>query len=327
MSNPSTRTPTLLLPAAFLAASLTGTAAADDLLYSNGPIVTNPAGGTGSITGLPISNADGFTVPGSTFVFSTTGVNTALAPNTSIAEDFEVPAGGWDLDSLTVYAFQTSQTTATVTTIHVNLWTAPPYSEFSPGPLPSPLPQPVLAASIALPAGPGTFVCHRQSVTSTSTVRPVFSYTVPLNGLPDEGRLPPGTYWIQWSCEGAASPSANVFTPLVSPRSTVSNHNTRLFNSVDGSAAGQRSWFEGREGYVAGQSEGRAYAVPFELRGSPLPAGCPADINQDGGVDGSDIEAFFAFWEAGATEGDFNLDGGIDGSDVEAFFIAWESGC
>ncbi|MCX5691846.1 MAG: hypothetical protein NTV94_18975 [Planctomycetota bacterium] len=317
---------TLLLIAA--SGLLSTSSLAQDLLYSNGPFITNPTGGTGTIAGLPISNADGFTVPGSPFNFATNGVNTALAPNTSIAEDFVVPEGGWKLESLTVYAFQTSQTSPTITTIHVNLWTAPPYSANSPGPLPSPLPEPLLATSLALPAGPGSFICHRQGITSTSTVRPVFAYTVPLRSLPNGGRLAPGTYWIQWSCEGALAPSANVFTPLVSPRTSVANHNTRLFNSIDGSAAGPRSWFEGREGFVAGQADGRAYAVPFLLKGTVLPPpGCPSDINQDGGVDGSDIDSFFNFWESGAPEGDFNLDGGIDGSDVEAFFFAWESGC
>jgi hypothetical protein len=51
-----------------------------------------------------------------------------------------------------------------------------------------------------------------------------------------------------------------------------------------------------------------------------------ADFNVDGGVDGSDIEAFFVAWQAGAPEADFNMDGGVDGSDIEAFFIAWQNG-
>ncbi len=53
---------------------------------------------------------------------------------------------------------------------------------------------------------------------------------------------------------------------------------------------------------------------------------CPADFNADGGVDGSDVIAFFAAWEAGAAAADVNKDGGIDGSDVEAFFAVWEAG-
>ena len=53
---------------------------------------------------------------------------------------------------------------------------------------------------------------------------------------------------------------------------------------------------------------------------------CPADFNQDGGVDGSDIDAFFLAWEAGEMIADVNLDGGVDGSDIDVFFFAWENG-
>ncbi|MFZ4430759.1 MAG: GC-type dockerin domain-anchored protein [Phycisphaerales bacterium] len=55
-------------------------------------------------------------------------------------------------------------------------------------------------------------------------------------------------------------------------------------------------------------------------------ATCPADFNQDGGVDGTDVEVFMLAWEGGAPEADVNLDGGIDGSDVEVFFVAWSAG-
>ena len=40
------------------------------VLYDNGPIITNPRGGTGLIAGQPISQADPFTVPGQSFVRS-----------------------------------------------------------------------------------------------------------------------------------------------------------------------------------------------------------------------------------------------------------------
>jgi hypothetical protein len=52
---------------------------------------------------------------------------------------------------------------------------------------------------------------------------------------------------------------------------------------------------------------------------------CVADWNEDGGVDGSDVQAFFADWETG--NADVNEDGGTDGADVEAFFDLWEAGC
>ncbi|MBS0195301.1 MAG: hypothetical protein JSR77_00930 [Planctomycetes bacterium] len=53
---------------------------------------------------------------------------------------------------------------------------------------------------------------------------------------------------------------------------------------------------------------------------------CPADFNQDGGIDGADVEAFFNAWESGGNSADVNADGGIDGGDVETFFMAWEAG-
>ncbi|MBX3383258.1 MAG: hypothetical protein KF864_07095 [Phycisphaeraceae bacterium] len=53
---------------------------------------------------------------------------------------------------------------------------------------------------------------------------------------------------------------------------------------------------------------------------------CAADFNQDGGIDGADVEAFYDAWETGACDADVNLDGGIDGGDVEYFFGLWEAG-
>ena len=53
---------------------------------------------------------------------------------------------------------------------------------------------------------------------------------------------------------------------------------------------------------------------------------CPADFNQDGGVDGADVDSFFFAWESGESCGDVNRDGGVDGLDVSAFFVVWEQG-
>jgi len=53
---------------------------------------------------------------------------------------------------------------------------------------------------------------------------------------------------------------------------------------------------------------------------------CIADFNEDGGIDGSDVQAFFEAWENGQPEADVNEDGGIDGQDAQAFFSAWKAG-
>ncbi|MFM9956994.1 MAG: hypothetical protein ACKVZJ_02885 [Phycisphaerales bacterium] len=267
--------PASRLAAAVLVACAAGALDASEAhaaqLHSNGGFITNPTGGTGTIAGLPISNADGFTFPGVQGTFVTTGINATVAINTAVAEDFVVTNGGWKIDALTVYAFQTSQTAPSVTRVHVNLWTETPYSAGSPG-APPVIPTPVFTDDLVIDVAPGQFVAHRQGTTGTSTVRPVFRYTVPVPQIAALGFLPEGRYWIEWSFVGADLPSRNVFTPLISPRTSVINHNARLFNSIDGTAGGPRVWFEGREGFVAGVTEGRAYELPFELTGSLIPA-------------------------------------------------------
>lgn len=66
----------------------------------------------------------------------------------------------------------------------------------------------------------------------------------------------------------------------------------------------------------------------IRITGSNRP-GCPpciADHNRDGGVDGADIEAFFADWEQSLRCGDSNEDGGIDAADVVTFITRWQEG-
>jgi len=53
---------------------------------------------------------------------------------------------------------------------------------------------------------------------------------------------------------------------------------------------------------------------------------CPADFNQDGGVDGTDVDVFFEAWTAADSATDIDLSGGVDGADVDAFFLYWSAG-
>lgn len=73
-------------------------------------------------------------------------------------------------------------------------------------------------------------------------------------------------------------------------------------------------------------SPDEGYNVVLYIGNTTPPPPCPADYNQDGGVDGNDVEAFFIDWENAAPAADVNQDGGVDGGDVEAFFSVWERG-
>ena len=86
-------------------------------------------------------------------------------------------------------------------------------------------------------------------------------------------------------------------------------------------------WFIDDASAPNGTARSAAARIPFFCGSYGCPTACPADTNQDGGVDGDDVTTFFSGWEAGESSADFNQDGGVDGADVNAFFFAWEAGC
>lgn len=56
------------------------------------------------------------------------------------------------------------------------------------------------------------------------------------------------------------------------------------------------------------------------------PDGCPADYDQNGGIDGSDLALFFTDYEAGLPCSDIDQNGGTDGTDLATFFTLYEAG-
>ncbi|MBS0198023.1 MAG: right-handed parallel beta-helix repeat-containing protein [Planctomycetes bacterium] len=73
-------------------------------------------------------------------------------------------------------------------------------------------------------------------------------------------------------------------------------------------------------------SEGRSEDLNSDGIPDECQVTCYADFNQDGGIDGADVDEFFAAWETGDVRADVNLDGGVDGDDVSVFFAAWSLG-
>jgi hypothetical protein len=81
--------------------------------------------------------------------------------------------------------------------------------------------------------------------------------------------------------------------------------------------------FRARAINACGSAESAAATVTI----NNCPPPCPADFNGDSGVDGDDVIAFFAAWDAAAIAADINGDGGVDGDDVIYFFSRWDAGC
>ena len=221
-------------------------------------------GGTGLIAGQPISQADPFTVPGQSFVFSTTGVGRRSRRIVSVADDFTVPAGQrWDLDSVTLFAFQVSQTTPTVTSIRINLWSAAPESRRLTHLRPDRChsrrsPRVGAAGGAGRVRRPSRIVEFNEHGAAGVCVHGAAGRACG-SGVPD-----PETYWLEWSFEGwifvverirsvghAAEPGEQSLM--------------RLFNALN--SADTRDWSEG--GRVRrGASDGRVRELPFVLGGT-----------------------------------------------------------
>lgn len=60
--------------------------------------------------------------------------------------------------------------------------------------------------------------------------------------------------------------------------------------------------------------------------GTPPCPPCAADYDDNGGVDGGDLAAFFADFEEGAQCADVDQNGGVDGGDLAFFFEVFEAG-
>lgn len=85
-------------------------------------------------------------------------------------------------------------------------------------------------------------------------------------------------------------------------------------------------------GWVLVSGSGGHFRVPngsfrIDLEHGTPPLPCLADIDQNGGIDGGDLGAFFELFETGDAAADLDANGGIDGGDLATFFEHFEAGC
>jgi hypothetical protein len=114
----------------------------------------------------------------------------------------------------------------------------------------------------------------------------------------------------------------------VSPESVVGDTTTFGAENADGTVA-----------LVLNETrDSLSFSAPISYRGNSTLVdtgicdggnGCPpcaADYDNNGGVDGGDLGAFFADFEAGETCADVDGNGGVDGGDLGFFFAVFEAG-
>jgi hypothetical protein len=153
-------------------------------LYSNGPLVSVPGGGAGGVDANRLQSALGMT---------SLGYNAKLNGSSirGVADDFTVPASGWNLTRITVFAYQTdSGMASTLTDLRLLIFNGPPQ----------------LPSSAVVYGNPGANVLastgfaqvFRDSQLNPGlTRRPIMAATANVNIF-----LPGGTYWLVWAMAG-----------------------------------------------------------------------------------------------------------------------------
>ncbi len=135
------------------------------------------------------------------------------------------------------------------------------------------------------------------------------------------GNGPMGVLSTRLDASGA--PTWNPTILEVATNATTKGRQSTINNPAEGWIAS--AWSDG----AFGSQDVKAMRINVDGtlgQGGPTCPACAADFDQDGGVTGGDIAAFFAQYEAGAACADVDLDGGITGGDVAAFFTLFEAG-
>jgi len=157
---------------------------AQTVLYNNGPLITH----TGVCSGDDDSRLQNISLGMSTF-----GFGHSVSTGFRMADDFTVPSGGWDIDSITFYAYQTGAPTSPspITGLYLQIWDGPPDDPGSSivwGDLTTNILSDTSYSGIRRSLDTGECATNRYIFANTADV--VVS-------------LGAGTYWLDWMTDGS----------------------------------------------------------------------------------------------------------------------------
>jgi hypothetical protein len=170
----------------------------DEVLYDNGPFVTHPGAGPGGADRCELQNI--------TLGMTTLGSNVSISANYRIADDFTVPASGWNIETFKFYGYQTnSTTTSTFDAVNLKIWDGDPADAGSNVVWGDGVTNLFLSSSWTN--------CYRdQENLVGNTARPIMEIVADVSGI----FLPEGTYWVDYQLGGtlASGPWAPPITIL-----------------------------------------------------------------------------------------------------------------
>jgi hypothetical protein len=207
-------------------------------------LVTHPGAGPGGVDVSMTSST--YNVAGSAVLRQG-----ATGPHFRIADDFTVTGPGWDLNAITVFAYQTGQAAPGWTGFNMNIWSGAPNAG---GTI-------VGTSTLASFSSANINRVFNGAANLTNTDRRVQAITFNLAGL----TLAPGTYWIDWQVEGGASAWAPTVTR---PNPANPNAPIDVFgNGLQMTTGGVWQFI----GTGSGVPQGQGGETPFIVYGQPVP--------------------------------------------------------
>ncbi len=153
------------------------------VLYDNGPLVTHPGGGFGGADASVLQTNIGL---------AAYGFGNPISSNYWVADDFTVPAGGWDIKGFGFFGYQSLSTTAsTMTTVHIMIYDGPPDD------INSTL---IFGGDNFLTSSNFTNIYRVTDYLMSNTFRPIM-----LNACMFDLHLDAGSYWVCWQTGGTLS--------------------------------------------------------------------------------------------------------------------------
>lgn len=224
------------------------------VLFDNGPLVTDTGAGAGG--------ADLSVVQNETLGLTVLGFAHSLDTEFQVADDFEVPPGGWRIDEMVFFAYQTGSTTAsTITDYRVRIWDGPPADSGSSVVWGN------LATNVLIDTAWADMYRSAEAFEPTNTERPIMANTVSIGTV-----LPAGSYWLEWEAAGSL-PSG----PWAPPVTVVGQ--TTTGNALQSADDGATFVPLDDNGALAQQG------LPFLIIGSvPLPESLPVPAVQSAGL-------------------------------------------
>lgn len=242
-----------------------------------------------------------------------------------VADDFNIDSEfGWNVQTITLYVYQPGHTgiTSPVLRGNMRIWSGQPgvagssilFGDVTTNRIVNNVP-----TSYYRIAHTGAFADF--STQAPGTTNRIWEVTMTIGSI----HFPQGQYWLDMQLI-STDPNKPLYCIPASTAGLRGGNGTEANAQILMGTGLQPVWESIVDDGKPTSANDALQDLAFSLTGEIFSSPCPADFNQDGGVDGIDVESFFQAWTNGDLSADVNTDGGVDGQDVGVFFTAWENG-